>query len=152
MFHESAKAADSRPVPGGSVKHNAREDTSSGLAVVHDGSPRLGARGQAKAKWVDVWENFRRWALWATEALGEKMEPMLVLFFEPTMLLTSDSYFYLFLPPPSLFPVPASLPPPSSLLSPVLLQLFADHFWPSSLCTNPGDPYRGALKRSSNHK
>ena len=48
------------------------------------------------------------------------------------------------LPPPSLFPVPASLPPPSSLLSPVPLQIFANHFWPTSLCTNPGDPYRGA--------
>ena len=48
-------------------------------------------------------------------------------------------------PPPSLFPVPASLPPPppSSLLSPVPLQIFANHFWPTSLCTNPGDPYRG---------
>ena len=47
-------------------------------------------------------------------------------------------------PPPSLFPVPASLPPPppSSLLSPAPLQIFANHFWPISLCTIPGDPYR----------
>ena len=40
----------------------------------------------------------------------------------------------------SLF-LPFLLPPPSSL--PSLCNFFANHFWPTSLCTNPGDPYRG---------
>ena len=48
-----------------------------------------------------------------------------------------------FFPRTSSLPLPCSCLPSSSLLSPVPLQLFANHFWPTSLCTNPGDPYRG---------